>query len=117
MRGVGRVFRRGSVWWIAYYHRGEEYRESSGLESEPQARKLLKKRLGEINGGRFIGPQEDRLTFDDLVGDLVNDFKINDKRSLSTALYRVSHLKQFFCLCHAIDITTDRIRSYQTHRL
>ena len=117
MRGIGRIFRRGSMWWIAYYHRGKEYRESSGLESEPQARKLLKKRLGEINGGRFIGPQEDRLTFDDLVGDLVNDFKINDKRSLSTALYRVSHLKQFFGLGHAIDITTDRIRSYQTHRL
>ena len=41
MRGLGRIFKRGSVYWIAYYHRGEEYRESSESESESQARKLL----------------------------------------------------------------------------
>ncbi len=27
--GVGSVFRRGKVWWISYYYRGERYRESS----------------------------------------------------------------------------------------
>jgi DNA-binding XRE family transcriptional regulator len=48
------IFQRGSVWWIAFYHRGHEIRQSSHRESETQARKLLKKRLGEVTGGRFV---------------------------------------------------------------
>jgi integrase len=116
MRGLGRIFKRGSVYWIAYYHRGKEYRESSESENESQARKLLKKRLGEINAGRFI-PNENRLSFEDMVKDLENDYKINGKRSLSTALFRVSHVRRFFGLDRAVDITPDRVRAYQAHRL
>ena len=116
MRGLGRIFKRGSVYWIAYYPRGKEYRESTESESESQARKLLKKRLGEMNAGRFI-PNEDRLSFEDMVEDLENDYKINGKRSLSTALFRVSHVRQFFGLDRAADITPDRVRAYQAHRL
>ena len=54
MRGMGRIFKRGSVYWIAYYHRGKEHRESSHSESENEARRLLKKRIGEVGTGRFI---------------------------------------------------------------
>src|SRR5882724_9967333 len=53
MRGIGRVFKRGPVYWIAYYHRGKEYRESSESENENQARKLLKQRLGETSRGHL----------------------------------------------------------------
>ncbi len=28
-RGLGRIFQRGPVYWIAYCHRGKEYREST----------------------------------------------------------------------------------------
>ena len=117
MRGIGRVFKRGSTWWIAYYHRGKEYRESSDSESETQARRLLKKRLGEISSGRFIGPSEDRLTFEEMVKDLENDYRVNSRRSLSTAMYHVGHLRGFFGLDRAIDITQDRVKAYQVHRL
>jgi hypothetical protein len=81
LKGVGRVFQRGSDWWIAFYHRGKEIRQSSRCESEAQARKLLKKRFGERSAGRFI-PDEERVTFDDLVTDLKNDYQVNGKRSL-----------------------------------
>ncbi len=117
MRGIGRTFQRGSTWWIAYYHRGKEFRESSGSGSEARACKLLKKRLGEMNAGRFIGPDEDRLTFDDLVNDLRNDYQVNNKRSLSTVNYYIPHLKGFFGLYRAIDITPDKGKAYQVHRL
>ena len=116
MRGIGRVFKRGPAWWIAFYHRGAEIRQSSHSESEAQARKLLKKRLGEINSGRFT-PDEDRLTFEDMVRDLVNDYQVNGRRSLKTVLYYIPHLRGFFGLDRAIDITPDRVRAYQTHRL
>src|SRR5262245_37597464 len=98
MRGLGRLFKRGSVYWISYYHRGKEYRESSESESESQARRLLKRRLGEINAGKFIGPSEDRWTFEDMANDLGNDYRVNNRRSLPTAKYHVRHLREFFGL-------------------
>lgn len=45
MRGDGRVFRRGRIWWIAYYRSGREYRESSRATDERVARKMLQDRL------------------------------------------------------------------------
>jgi len=125
-RGVGRVFKRkmriasgetveDPVWWIAFYHRGKERRESSHFESEERARRLLKKRLRDIGTRRFV-PNEDRLTFDDLVKDLVNDYQVRNQRSLSTALNHVRHLKDFFGMDRALDITSDRVKEYQAQR-
>ena len=82
MRGLGRIFKRGSVFWIAYYHRGKEYRESSESENESQARKLLKKRLGEIGSGKLVGPIEEKVTFEQLADDLIKDYEVNGKRSV-----------------------------------
>ena len=66
LRGMGRTLRRGNTWWIAYYFNGKEIRESSKSQREADARRLLKKRMKEIHGSRFVGPQEERLTVDDL---------------------------------------------------
>jgi len=125
-RGVGRVFKRkmciangemveDPVWWIAFYNKGKERRESSHYKSEEKARRLLKKRLRDIGNRRFV-PNEDRLTFDDLVKDLVTDYQINDRRSLSTALNHVRHLRSFFGMDQAIDIGSDGVKGYQVHR-
>lgn len=116
MRGLGRIFKRGSVYWIAYYHRGKEYRESSESESESQARKLLKKRLGEMHSGMFI-PDEYRLTFDELVEGLKNDYRVNGRRSLKTVEFYIPHLRGFFGFDRAIDVTPDRVKAYQVKRL
>jgi len=125
-RGVGRVFKRkmpiangqtveDPIWQIAYYHRGDERRESSHTESEEKARRLLKKRLQDIANRRYV-PNEERLMFEDLVKDLVNDYQVNDRRSLSTALNHVCHLRGFFGMDRAIDIGSDRVKCYQVHR-
>jgi len=125
-RGIGRVFKRkqrmadGSlvedpIWWIAYYFRGKEYRKSSGFTSGEKARRLLKKRLQEIGNRRFV-PDEDRLTFEDMVKDLVNDYQINNRRSLSTALNHVRHLRAFFGMDRAMDIGSTQVKAYQAQR-
>lgn len=116
MRGMGRVFKRGSAFWIAYSHRGKEYRESSNSESESQARRLLKKRLGEIGRGRLIGPVEEKVTFEEMAQDFLRDYQTNGKRSLRSARLSVTHLQAFFGLDRALDITTDKIRAYISHR-
>ena len=116
MRGMGRIFKRGSVYWIAYYHRGKEHRESSLSESEKEARRLLKKRIGEVGTGRFTGPREERVAFEDLAKALLTDYEINRRRSLRSARLSISHLREFFGLERAIDITTDRVKAYAANR-
>ena len=116
MNGLGRIFKRGPIFWIAYYHRGKEFRESSHSETEAQAKKLLKKRLGEVGRGRLIGPIEEKVTFEEMSQDFLRDYEINGMRSLSAARLSVRHLRAFFALDRALDITTDRVRSYISHR-
>jgi integrase len=117
MRGMGRIFKRNNIYWIAYFHRGIEYRESSRSPKESHARRLLKRRLGEIGRGRLVGPVEERATFDDLASDFLRDYEIKGRRSLRTAVQRVAHLKRYFGLDRAVDITTPRIRAYAQARL
>ena len=116
MRGMGRVFRRGRVYWIAFYHRGNEIRESSGSEKEADARKLLKRRIAETQTGRFV-MDEEKVTFDDLAEGIRTDYKLNGRRSIKSALENnLKHLLGFFGFDRAIDIP-DRYRAYQLRRI
>jgi len=117
MRGMGRIFKRGSTYWIAYFHRGQEIRESSHSTKEGDARRLLKKRLGEIGRGRLVGPAEERVMFDEIAAEFVRDYEIKGRRSIRTARERVRHLTRFFGVDRAIDITTPRIRTFAQSRL
>jgi hypothetical protein len=72
---MGRIFKRGPIYWIAYCYHGTEHRESSHSENEAKALKLLKKRIGEVANGQLIGPSEERLSFDDLAKMLIIDTK------------------------------------------
>ncbi len=55
MKGDGRVFRRGELWWVAYYHEGREYRESSKSRERKEAVRLLRQRVGEVSAGVLQG--------------------------------------------------------------
>ena len=57
MRGNGRVFQRGHVWWLAYYDNGREHRESSGSRERKDAVRMLRQRLGEVAAGAYHAPQ------------------------------------------------------------
>ena len=113
---MGRIFKRGSVYCLAYYHRGKEFRESSESENESTAKKLLKKRIGEVAQGRLRGANQERVTFDDLAQALLADYQINGRRSARSARLSISHLRKFFAFDRAVDITTDRIKAYAADR-
>ncbi len=142
-RGVGRVYRpeyrdkktgeRRTVatWWIQYSHNGTPLREPSHSTSRADAVRLLKKRLGEIGRGRLVGAREEKLTFEDLVVDIVRDYALHERCSADTlggALLpdgrldvehlggRLRHLSDVFGRDRALDITTDRMRAYQDLR-
>jgi integrase len=85
--------------------------------NENDATKLLKKRYGEIATRRFVGPREERVMFEDLVKGIERDYKVRGLRSTRAAAGRMLHLKEAFGGIRALDITPDRIRSYQSDRL
>ena len=117
-RGGGSIYPRGvrPIWWIKYYHEGECYRESSRSTKESEARKLLKRRLGEISTARFIGPAADKVTVRELAQDFLNDYEINGKR-LDRAKRSVAALLNFFGGARAHDLTTNAIRKYIASRM
>lgn len=119
MRGMGRVFRRknSAHWWIEYWYRGRQYRESSGSTREVDARRLLKKRLGETRGNRFVGPGEERVLLSELLDALEVDYRNNGRRSLDTLQYRLARLKKAFPFDRAVDVSEDRIERYKAARL
>lgn len=63
----------GKIWWIKYYRTGKSYRESSDSEKESIAKNLLKKREGEIVENRFSGLRVEKIRFEELEEDLLND--------------------------------------------
>jgi integrase len=117
-RGTGSLYQRGPIWWIRYSHRGQEYRESSESESETVARKLLNARIKETGrrGGKFLGPAEEKATFENLAEMLRSDYQVNDRRSLRRVDGALKHLRAHFGLDRAVDITTDRIKGYVVAR-
>ena len=117
MRGNGRVFQRGDVWWVDYYHNGRELRESSGSNDRRKAEQLLRERLRKAGTPEFVGPAAQRLTFDDLAAMYLTDYRINAKRSLRDAKRNVEQLRTAFGFDRAMSITADRIAAYASRRL
>lgn len=128
-RGQGRVFQRkgSSYWWIAYYAHGKEQREvarhvRTGEKIEAtdknsrDAERFLKHRLGEIaaeqHGGRpFVGPQQERITVNQLLDGLESDYKLRDKWGVKVAS-NIKPLREYFGMWRVVDLTSDVIGKY-----
>jgi len=110
VRGFGRIFKRGSIYWISYYHRGREYRESTKSTKESMAGALLKQRLGESGRGKLIGPQDERVTVEELLTDLDVDYRNYGRASLRTLKTHIPPLIEQFRFARAVDVTTSRLQ-------
>ncbi len=114
---MGMLYRRGRIWWIKYYRNGKAFRESSKSANISEAKRLLRKREGEIAAGEFLGPKTERVSFEELAGDFLNEYQINNRKSFIWVKRRIDlHLTPFFAGLRAVNITTDRIRAYVTKR-
>lgn len=109
---MGSIYKRGAVYWLKYYRNGKPYRESAKTEKETEAKRLLKKREGEISEGKIPGIHFDKVKFNDLANDFLADYRVNGKKSLNRAERSVKQLKIFFDGYRVPDITTPRIQSY-----
>jgi site-specific recombinase XerD len=123
---IGRVFRRtwkrpdGTVaqsrfFSIAFPFRGRERVESSRLESESQAKALLRQRLQEIGRGSYA-PQQDRFFFADMRELLRTDYVRKKNRSWTDADEKTRPLKAYFEHTRARNIDNEAIGKYIDHR-
>ena len=113
---MGSIFKRGNVYWIKYYRAGKPYRESTHTGKESDAKRLLKAREGAIVENRFFGLRVEKIRFEELAQDLINDYKVNNQKSIDRVKISINHLKKYFEGVRAIDITTDRINTYILQR-
>ena len=51
---MGSVYRRGCIWWVKYYRHGKAFRESSKSKKVSDAKRLLRRREGEISYRHFL---------------------------------------------------------------
>lgn len=114
-KGTGSVYQRpdSPVWWIKYSRYGKPYRESAKTTDKRKAEKFLKNRLAEIVSGTFIGPQAERVKVEELADDFLREYRINGRKSLDDVNARWElHLKPFFGVMRAIDVTSELIARY-----
>lgn len=80
--GKGRIFRRGTMLWIAYCQDGREVREPAKSKAHAVARDLLRKRLGEQQAGTLLSREAQKLTVREALALLIRDYERRGRRSL-----------------------------------
>jgi integrase len=109
---MGMIYLRNKTYWIKYYWGGKPMRESSRSSKESDARHLLKLREGAIAESKFPGLRVEKIRFDELAMDFLNDYRVNNKKSLWRAEISVNHLKDHFSGTKVVSITTGAIQKY-----
>jgi integrase len=113
---MGMIYRRGNIWWVKYYQGGKAYRESSKSRKQGDARKLLNMREGQIAEGRFAGLRVEKVKFDELAKDLLSDYELNGRKSLTRAERSVRFLRVSFGGRKVVNITSDAIQDHILRR-
>ena len=116
MRGDGRVFRRGNRWWIAYYVRGREYRESAG-KTPAEAKKKLRERLRGIYSDQFISPRQERVTVEELLDSLEAHLEVRGVKSLRSIRSHLKPVRDRFGHIRAVDVAGSDVEEFARERL
>jgi integrase len=113
---MGSIYQRGGVYWIKYYRNGKPYRESSKSTKIGVAKRKLEIREGQKAEGRFFGLKVEKILIDELATDLINDYKLNGKKSLGRTMNSIKHLEERFFGMRAADVSTSDIEQYIADR-
>lgn len=114
---MGELKLRGRIWWIRYYRNGRRFEESSHGEKRKAAEDLLKIREGDVAKGVPISAKVGQLRFEEAAADLLTDYRVNGKRSLSDVQRRIDKgLTPWFADRRMASITSADARTYVAHR-
>src|SRR5262249_7869625 len=116
---MGRIFRQKGRhnWMLKYYRNGQPIVESSCTDDKTAAKKLLRNRETDIDRGLPVSAKVGRLRFEEAVRDLVNDYKVNGRRSLAVLDRRITkHLTPFLRGRRMSMSASADVRAYVAHR-
>jgi integrase len=114
---MGELRKRGGIWQIRYYRNGQRFEESSGSSKKRVAVDLLRQKEGDGSRGLPVTPQVGKLWFDDAAKDLINDYKINRKKSIDEVARRIEkHLRPHFGNRRMAAIKTADVREFIVKR-
>jgi len=114
-RGSGTVYRRGQIWWMQYFVRGQIVQESTGFTEKADAENLLKLRVGEVAAGRRVGPE--RATIGDLCALVVQDNRLRNLRDAQHVEWRYSaHIESRLGSLLASRFGSAQVRQYVAQR-
>jgi len=106
------LYKRDTVWWMSFTHNGKQIRRSTETEDKKLAIRIFDKLKGEIAEGKHYVLNIERVMFEDLKTDLVNDYTLNNRKSLDRLELSLKHLGSFFDGMKVKEITSSLIESY-----
>lgn len=115
-RGTGSIFHNGSaVWWIKFYVRGIPKRESSKSTDITVAKKLLRRRLAEVETKTFV--MRTNVRIDELIADVFAEYVKKRRKTLRDIKMRWNkHLQPVFTRMLADDLNSDTLQRYCARR-
>ena len=115
--GRGNVYRRGRQFWIRYPDgTGRQRRESAGRD-EQKARRLLERRLVELEDDRLPATSKERkTTVNQLLDALVADWAARKCRGLATLISVLKAVREAFGERRASTITTKQLADFILER-
>jgi integrase len=121
MRGDGRVFKRGNIFWCAYSLRGKEYRESCETADELTAKKYLQSKMREVGADvigakTFTTPRAAKITIRELIAALRIDLDLRGILSKETVCH-LNRAEKDFGHYRAARLTAEQVDAYISKRL
>ena len=114
--GSGSVYKRGKTWWLTYYVNGTQVWESAKTRDRAEARRKLQEKIGQRAEGKLV-VGADKVTFEELTGMILDDYRVNGKKSVTDVEWRIRcHLRPFFGQQKAQEITTAEVKAYIAKR-
>jgi len=107
------LYKRGKTWWISLTYNGEQVRSSTRKNSKKEAMTIYHEVMTKLSAGEsHEQPAKEDVSFQELAEDLINDYKLNLRKSLWRAEISIRHLTESFGGMMATEITSSSIISY-----
>lgn len=113
----GRIYQRGSIWWIQYFFNGKDRRESTRSTNEQVAKKLLTKRIAAKDVGTLQESGLKPMRLADLQAKIEGEYQLNQRASFDRLHMAFKALGAMFGGWLTSAITEDRLIEYANSRV
>ena len=115
MPGGGSVHRDKSRWRYQYRYRGRLHRKG-GFKTKQAAQRALRDALVAIDSGRYVSPDDERTTVNDLLDAYLDYSELEGRKSIDSLRNHATPIREALGQERAVDITPDIAVAYFRER-